>query len=72
MESGVSQARVAFAFNSVNVEGWALYQEAEMKPYMPLEGEQAVALAETLAHIAGIMLPVFTSYLGHKYLTFRE
>ena len=39
VESGVSQARVLFAFNSVNVEGWALYSEAEMKPYEPLDGQ---------------------------------
>jgi uncharacterized protein (DUF885 family) len=41
VEKGVSTARVLFAFNSVNVEGWALYQEAEMKPYLPLEGQLA-------------------------------
>jgi putative flippase GtrA len=28
--------------------------------------------AEAIAHLAGILLPVFTSYLGHRYLTFRE
>lgn len=27
---------------------------------------------EAIAHGAGILLPVFTSYLGHRYLTFRE
>ena len=26
-------------FNSVNVEGWALYAEAEMQPYEPLDGQ---------------------------------
>ena len=39
VENGVSQARAIYAFNSVNVEGWALYMEAEMKPYLPLEGQ---------------------------------
>ncbi len=39
IESGVSTARGVFAFNSVNVEGWALYAEAEMQPYEPLEGQ---------------------------------
>ena len=34
-------ARAVFAFNSANVEGWALYAEAEMKPYLPLEGQLA-------------------------------
>ena len=28
--------------------------------------------AEAVAHGAGILLPVFTSYVGHRYLTFRE
>jgi len=32
-----------YAFNSVNVEGWALYMETEMKPYLPLEGQIGAA-----------------------------
>lgn len=39
IESGVSTARGIFAFNSVNVEGWALYAEAEMQQYEPLDGQ---------------------------------
>jgi hypothetical protein len=39
VEKGISTARAVFAFNSVNVEGWGLYAEAEMKPYLPLEGQ---------------------------------
>jgi uncharacterized protein (DUF885 family) len=39
LEAGVSTARALFAFNSVNVEGWALYAEAEMQPYEPLDGQ---------------------------------
>ena len=35
VEGGLSLARAAFAFNSVNVEGWALYAERLMLPYMP-------------------------------------
>src|SRR5581483_6225474 len=35
VERGVSLARSLFAFNSVNVEGWALYSEGEMLPYEP-------------------------------------
>ncbi len=31
-----------------------------------------VELARACAHMAGIMLPVVTSYFGHKYFTFRE
>lgn len=33
VENGTSIARSVFAFNSANVEGWALYSEAEMQPY---------------------------------------
>ncbi|MBP9826505.1 MAG: DUF885 domain-containing protein, partial [Thermoanaerobaculia bacterium] len=51
VEKGVSQARVLYAFNSVNVEGWALYAEAEMKPYQPLEG-QLIALQHRLLRSA--------------------
>ena len=39
VESGVSITRAVFAFNSVNVEGWGLYAEAIMRPYLPLEGQ---------------------------------
>jgi uncharacterized protein (DUF885 family) len=39
LEQGVSTARIVFAFNSANVEGWALYAEAVMKQYLPLEGQ---------------------------------
>lgn len=27
--------------------------------------------AETVAHAIGVLVPVFTSYLGHKHLSFR-
>src|SRR5271156_4680024 len=39
LEHGVSRARVLYAFNSTNVEGWGLYAEYITKPYMPLEGQ---------------------------------
>ncbi len=39
IESGVSIARALFAFNSANVEGWGLYAEAIVKPYLPLEAQ---------------------------------
>jgi hypothetical protein len=39
IERGVSQARAVFAFNSTNVEGWGLYAEWFMLPYMPDEGK---------------------------------
>jgi uncharacterized protein (DUF885 family) len=39
VEHGVSIARVRYAFNSTNVEGWGLYSEFLIRPYMPLEGQ---------------------------------
>ncbi len=55
VERGLSLARTLFAFNSVNVEGWALYAEAEMVPYEPAEG-QMIALQFRLLRAARAML----------------
>lgn len=55
VERGVSQARMLYAFNSVNVEGWALYAEAEMVPSEPAEG-QMIALQFRLLRAARAML----------------
>nr|WP_166175083.1 DUF885 domain-containing protein [Altererythrobacter segetis] len=52
---GVSQARALYAFNSVNAEGWALYAEAEFKPYEPTEG-QLIALQYQLLRESRAML----------------
>jgi uncharacterized protein (DUF885 family) len=51
VEKGVSSARAIFAFNSTNVEGWGLYSEAIMKPYMPAEG-QLISLQHRLLRAA--------------------
>ena len=55
LELGVSKARAFYAFNSTNVEGWALYAEAEMKPYLPLEA-QLVSLQHRLLRAARAFL----------------
>ena len=55
VERGVSLARTLFAFNSVNVEGWALYAEAEMQPYEPLD-VQLFALQARLMRAARAIL----------------
>jgi uncharacterized protein (DUF885 family) len=39
VEHGTSIARVQFAFNSTNAEGWGLYSEYLIEPYMPPEGQ---------------------------------
>jgi hypothetical protein len=55
VEQGVSLTRSLFAFNSVNVEGWALYSEAEMMPYEPPAG-QFIALQFRLLRAARAFL----------------
>ncbi len=55
LEHGVSLARVEYAFNSTNVEGWGLYSEYIMRPYMPLEG-QLVSLDYRLMRAARAFL----------------
>ena len=44
----------------------SVYGARWLAPQLGLE------LAQALAHLAGIMLPVFSSYFGHRYFTFRE
>ena len=55
IEGGVSVARAIFAFNSANVEGWGLYAEAVMRPYLPLEG-QLISLQYRLMRAARMFL----------------
>ncbi|MGH8154069.1 MAG: DUF885 domain-containing protein [Rhodanobacteraceae bacterium] len=55
VEHGVSLARSLFAFNSVNVEGWALYAEWMMVPY-ELSGGQMIALQLRLLRAARAFL----------------
>jgi uncharacterized protein (DUF885 family) len=38
VEQGVSDARILFAFNSTNVEGWGLYAEWLIEAYEPPDG----------------------------------
>ena len=55
IEEGVSIARAVFSFNSANVEGWALYAEAIVKPYLPLDA-QMISLQYRLARAARMFL----------------
>jgi len=55
IEAGVSDARTIFAFNSTNVEGWGLYSEWIMQPYMPAEG-QLISLQHRLMRAARAFL----------------
>jgi hypothetical protein len=55
VESGVSITRAVFAFNSANVEGWGLYAEAIVRPYLPVEG-QMISLQYRLMRAARMFL----------------
>jgi hypothetical protein len=55
IERGVSLARVRYAFNSTNVEGWGLYSEYLIRPHMPPEG-QLVSLDYRLMRAARAFL----------------
>jgi hypothetical protein len=55
IESGVSITRAVFAFNSANVEGWGLYAEAIVRPFLPLEG-QLISLQYRLMRAARMFL----------------
>ena len=55
LEHGVSLARVRYAGNSTNTEGWALYAEYIMQPYEPPEG-QLVTLQSRLLRDARAFL----------------
>ena len=55
VESGVSITRAIFAFNSANVEGWGLYAEAIVRPYLPIEG-QLISLQYRLMRAARMFL----------------
>lgn len=55
MERGVSTARAVFAFNSTNVEGWGLYAEYILQPFMPADG-QLICLQHRLMRTARMFL----------------
>ncbi|SFS08628.1 Uncharacterized conserved protein, DUF885 familyt [Dyella sp. OK004] len=74
VERGVSLARSLFAFNSVNVEGWALYAEAETLPYEPPAGQfgalQARLMRAARAYLDPMLnLGMITRERAHDVLT---
>lgn len=48
LEAGVSFARAAFAFNSAAAEGWALYAEELVRPYLSEEAQLATLQARLM------------------------
>lgn len=74
VERGVSLARSLFAFNSVNVEGWALYAESEMLPYEPPAGQFAALQARLMRAARAYLDPMLnlgliTRQRAHDVLT---
>jgi hypothetical protein len=57
VEHGVSDARVTFAFNSTNVEGWGLYAEWLIEPYEPADGH-LICLQHRLMRAARAFLDI--------------
>jgi uncharacterized protein (DUF885 family) len=66
VERGVSLARSLFAFNSVNVEGWALYSEGEMLPYEPPAGQFAALQARLMRAARAFLDPMLNLGLISK------
>ncbi|OOG37486.1 DUF885 domain-containing protein [Rhodanobacter sp. C05] len=66
LERGVSLARSLFAFNSVNVEGWALYSESEMLPYEPPAGQFAALQARMMRAARAYLDPMLNLGLISK------
>ena len=53
----MSDARVLFAFNSTNVEGWGLYAELLIEPYEPADGH-LICLQHRLMRAARAFLDI--------------
>jgi hypothetical protein len=58
IESGVSIPRAVFAFNSANVEGWALYAEALVKQYLPLNAQMGTLQMRMLREARAFLDPM--------------
>lgn len=73
-----SRAHEIFWFLFVNLlallQTWGLsVYLAQLLPNTVFAGSPSgVEWGEAVAHLSGVLLPVFTSYIGHRYLTFRE
>jgi uncharacterized protein (DUF885 family) len=57
VEGGVSDARITFAFNSTNAEGWGLYSEWLVEPYEPADG-RLICLQHRLMRAARAFLDI--------------
>ena len=72
-DSGQQLQRSALRFVMVNVVAVAQTWGISMALfYWALPALGVERFAAEIAHAVGVMVPVFTSYLGHKYWSFRE
>jgi uncharacterized protein (DUF885 family) len=71
VERGISLARTLYAFNSVNVEGWALYAEAEMVPYEPLDGQLIAQQLRLLRASRAMLDPMINLGLTDRDTAFK-
>lgn len=55
IDGGTSIARAVFAWNSANIEGWGLYAEAIVRPYLPVDA-QLISLQWKLLRAARMFL----------------
>lgn len=71
-ESSQNWQRSALIFTLVNVVAVAQTWAVSMgMAYYVLPEAGITRFAPEIAHAAGIIVPVFTSYLGHKHWSFR-
>jgi putative flippase GtrA len=70
-QQSVGRSFAAFALvNLVAVlQTWLV--SVGLRPWL-LSMVGAVGLADLIAHSVGVIVPVFTSFLGHKHISFRD
>ncbi|MEZ8150925.1 GtrA family protein [Vibrio splendidus] len=71
-ESKHSAAKSAFYFTLVNIaaviQTWAV---SVFLAYYVLPSVGISTYVEEISHFVGVVVPVFTSFIGHKHLSFR-
>ncbi|MCY9872558.1 GtrA family protein [Vibrio barjaei] len=71
-ESKQSTAKSAFYFTLVNIA--AVFQTwlvSILLAYYVLPSAGISSYVEEISHFIGVVVPVFTSFVGHKHLSFR-
>lgn len=72
-QSSHSTAKSAFYFTLVNgaavLQTWAV---SLLLAYYLLPALGVTSYVEEISHFVGVVVPVFTSFIGHKHFSFRE